>query len=265
MLSIGYYCRTLNYGGAAVERCMHILDFWKPGMTSAELLVRVLSEGRDSAITASSVKHAVTEIFRTRFLSPDALPWTEMLAQCRKDLSARAIEQICFLLTARAEAMLEDFLSMEYWPRVARAEEEISKETLQAFLSIAAAEGRGGGRWTESRLRRAVSSLSAALSGFHLIERESRANNGWRMTPPILLNEVLLCLLYDFKGRGLHYEEILSHPDWDIFGLGPGKVRSRLADPAFARYFEITESLSAVSIQWKFKNIEDVVKDYVAR
>lgn len=257
-----YYCRTLNYGGAAIERCMYILDFWTPGMDSNDLFTRILEEGRDSSITASSLKHSVKEVFKSRFLTKQALPWTEMLFATRQHLSSAVIEQICFLLTCRCEGMLSDFLSMEYWPRVVRGEKQISKDTLHAFLSIATSEGRGGGCWTESRFRRALSSLSAACNGFHLVKREQQS---LKLTPPMILNEVVLCLAYDLKSQGLVGDELISHEDWTLFGLTPTNVRKRLNDRSFLPFFKITESLSATFFSWNIPNMMDAMKHYVTR
>lgn len=257
-----YYCRTLNYGGAAIERCMYILDFWVPGMDSNDLYTRILEEGRDNSITASSLKHSVKEVFKSRFLAEQALPWTEMLVATRQNLSSAVIEQICFLLTCRYEGMLSDFLFMEYWPRVVRGEKQLSKDTLYAFLSIAASEGRGGGHWTESRFKRALSSLSAACNGFHLVKREQQF---WKLTPPLLLNEILLCLTYDLRAQGFAGDELISHQDWALFGLTPAKVRERLNDQLFRPFFEITESLSSISFSWNMPNMLEAMKHYVTR
>lgn len=262
MREANYYCRTLNYGGAAIERCMYVLDFWERGMDANDLFSRILLEGRDNSITASSLKHSVKEVFKLRFLTEQAMPWTEMLSVTRGSLSSLVIEQICFLLTCRCESMLSDFLLMEYWPRVNRGETQISKDTLHAFLSIAASERRGGGYWTESRFKRALSSLSAACNGFHLVKRDIHS---WQITPPVLHNEVALCLAYDLKTTGLTGEELFSHKDWKLFGLTPSKVHNRLKDKNFRPFFEISESLSTTSISWKRPNMIDAVNHYVTR
>lgn len=257
-----YYCRTLNYGGAAIDRCMYILEYWELGMDANDLYERILQEGRDSNITASSLKHSVKELFKYRFLTEEALPWTEMLVAMRQKLSSAAIAQICFLLTCRCERMFADFLLQEYWPRVGRGEKQILKETLHAFLSIAALEGRGGCCWTESRFNRALSSLSAACSGFDLIKRDQ---SGWQLTPPMLLDEIALCLAYDLKGKGFTGDELISHKDWQLFGLTSSKVLARLQDKTFQPYFEISETLSATVFSWKKLNMLDAMNHYVSR
>lgn len=262
MATSNYYCRTLNYSGAAVERCMKILDYWEPGMQSADLYARMLNVGHEAAFTASSLKHAVGEVFKIRFLSQEALLWTQALKETRKALSTAVIEQICFLLTARAEAMLYDFMIMEYWPRIGLGEQTITLETLRAFLSQAAQEGRGGGKWTESRFRRATSSLSAACHGFRVVQRDGTL---WRLTPPVLFNEVALLLVYDLKNQGLYGSAILEHTDWKLFGLSAQAVRKILSSSAFAPYFQVNESLSETEFSWTVETMLDAVKLYVAR
>ena len=258
----GYYCRTLNHAGAAIERSMSVLDSWQPGMPSADLYARMLLEGREAGFAASSLKHIVSEVFKTRFLSPTALPWTRVLKAMRSEFSSEVIEQICFFLTARAEAVLSDFLTMEYWPRLARQEQFVTIETLRAFLAQAVEEGRGGGKWTESRFRRVTKCLSSVCHGFHLFKRNGEQ---WLFTPPVLLNEVALLLVYDLKEQGYDGKLILDHPDWRLFGLSQDEVRRLLLDPVFTPYFEIHESLTKTVFVWCVETMIEAVRHYVAR
>lgn len=257
----GYYCRTLNYSGAAVDRCMQILGYWKPGMDAAEIYEKMLSEGREAKFSASSLRHAVSEVFKLRFLSEEALPWTKTLKQARHTLYSAAVEQICFLLTARCEAMLTDFLIKEYWPRVRHGDLQITADILSAFLSLAVSEGIGGGKWTESRFNRATRSLSAVCAGFHLIKRNS---TGWKITPPKLLNEIALFLAYELKDRGLKKaSDICSHKDWLLYGLGPEAVKGFLTQSYFGSYFVIPDDMKGLVV-WRFDSLSAAVDHYVS-
>ncbi len=262
MTGPGHYCRTLNYEGAAFDRTRFILRFWDDGMSAPELYERMLCEGKEAGFSASSLKHSVCEVFKLRFLSPDALPWTRMLKETLDVLPTKVFEQACFLLTARCEAMLRDFLVMEYWPRVGRGEKALSAGTLKAFLSLAIEVGRGGGRWTESRFRRAADSLSAACSGFRLVSRQGKSLS---ITSPVMLDETALLLARDLSAEGRSIEALFAHEDWAIFGLCPHQVEALLMNRAFAPCFEVRGEGIEKTFDWKVNTLTEALQRYEAR
>lgn len=262
MAGPGYYCRTLNYAGAAIDRCMNILDYWEDGMNAAALYDRMLKEGKEANFTAKSLKHSVGEVFKLRYLSEDALPWTSMLKQNRQLLSGDITNQVCYLLTARCEAMLRDFMTMEYWPRVRRGDKTMDPKIFKAFISVAVSDNRGGGKWTESRFERASRSLSAVCLGFQLFKRESGA---LRFVPPSLLDCVALALVYDLKEQGCGGSALFRHEDWKLFGLSDTEVRQLLSQPALAPFFSIEESMTETRISWRVQTMKEAVGRYVAR
>ncbi|MFU0842376.1 MAG: hypothetical protein ACFWTZ_07210 [Burkholderia sp.] len=253
-----YYSRTLTYGGASVEKCLRILSFWEEGMDVQTLYEKILSAHPEH--TAESSMHFVKKLFKFRFLTPEALPWTCLLKRYKSAFSGEVIEQICFLLTARAEHILRDFLTMEYWPRVRQGEKRIDRELIRAFLMEAVREGRGGGVWTPARTRRVLSRLHTVCVGFHLMKPDPDS----RVTPPVLFKEIAVLLAYDLKDRGLSDEDVVRHRDWSLFGLSADDVKHLLSSSGMSRWMLVSEKNGKTAIDWQYPGMTEVAESYVA-
>lgn len=257
-----FYGNALNYGGAMLDYCRNVLGYWKDGMDAPALLAEVLEKGADPNRTAKTAKHYVCELFKSRFLTPEALPWTRVLRAHLDGFPKELFEQCCYVLTARSERMFYDFVVGEYWPRVKRGEKAIAGTGLyKAFLTEAMEAGRGGGGkvWSEARMARLTASLSGVCSGFHLVNTRKK----YAITPPLILTETAVLFALDLKERGLADREILDHPDWRLLGVyGSHEAERLLKSPSFAPYFRIEDRGGVPAFAWGVQTMKEAADRY---
>lgn len=258
-----YYGTDIRYGTSAVDRCLEILPYWEEEITPAELYNKVLRESPRTDMTSRTQYHFIRELFKHRFMEPEVVAWTRILAANSTGFSRRIVEQIIFLLAARADAMVRDFFTMEYWPRVREGYTVIDSTTTKNFIEASANAGRGGTVWTDSRKKRLATGLMGICTGFGFIAKTGKPR--YRVLPPLMEPAVAALLAYDLHEQGLSPNAVVGHVDWKLFGLSAAEVVDMLRSSRFTSLFLVQSSGDLVDISWKCASMAEVSKKYVCR
>jgi hypothetical protein len=110
-------------------------------------------------------------MFAPRFLQPDSTP-ARNLNRLLNILPQKAIEQVVYLYTARAQEIFHDFVTEVYWIAYEGGRSSIESEEIRNFIENALIEGKMRKHWEESTIKRVSGYLGGCCLDFGLVTRK---------------------------------------------------------------------------------------------
>jgi hypothetical protein len=251
-----FYTTQLGAGLGLIEETQSLLTQWQPGMSTQDLFQAALESGEFPNVTARRLRNIVAECFAPRYLNTEYAP-VSWLKKLNHQVSARAINQIFYVYTVRANLILRDFITNLYWERYASGYSEISSDDSKEFVHRATHDGKTKKVWSETTIKRLSSYLLSACADYKLLKPLSRAA---RQMTPIRLDPCLAVILaYDLHLQGIADNNLMQHPDWQLFGLQAADVRDELKRLGVHKFWIIQTAADVVSISWAYKTMEEVI------
>lgn len=250
------YASTLNAGLGMIEETRIMLNLWAPGMSTSDLHRAALSSGRFPKMSARRLRNFVVEGFAPTCLH-DGEETTLVLRQAKEALSSREFEQLLFLQTCRAHTVFADFVRQVYWPTYAAGHTTISNEEAALFVQRANEDGRTTSPWSESTVKRVARYLTLYCADFGLLERGTRSVR--KILPFRIEPNVATMLAYDLHFDGQGDNQIVNHPEWQLFGLEPLDVLSELKRLALKGHLIVQHAGGVTDIGWPYKSWEGVL------
>jgi hypothetical protein len=251
-----FYTTQLGAGLGLIEETQSLLIQWQPDMSTQDLFQAALESGEFPNVTARRLRNIVAECFAPRYLNTEYAP-VSWLQKLNHQVSARAINQIFYVYTVRANLILRDFITNLYWERYASGYSEISTDDSKEFVHRATHDGKTKKVWSETTIKRLSSYLLSACADYKLLKPLSRAA---RQMTPIRLDPCLAVVLaYDLHLQGIADNNLMQHPDWQLFGLQAADVRDELKRLGVHKFWIIQTAADVVSISWAYKTMEEVI------
>lgn len=251
-----FYTTQLGAGLGLISETQSLLDLWVAGMGTKDLVNSALESGEFPNVTARRLRNIVAECFAPRYLNPDPQP-AEWLQALNYRVSTRALNQLFFVYTARANLILRDFVTQLYWERYASGYTEISSEDTTEFVQRGTYDGKTQKLWSDSTIKRQSSYLLSACVDYQLLQPLSRSTR--EITSVRIEPCVIAILAYDLNLQGMTDNNLINHPDWQLFGLQPEDVRDELKRLSVHKFWIIQTAADAVAISWTHKTMEEVV------
>ena len=256
------YTTKLQAGSGLIEDTRILLNLWEPGMNPQQLLHAALDTGAFPIMSARRLRNIVMECFAPRYLGDNEYPaW--VLKPLSSSLSSTAFHQLLFLFTARANAILADFVKQVYWNRCAGGHVVIHNEEAREFVIQASQEGRTTTTWSESTIRRVSGYLTGCCSDFGLLEPGRRTVR--KIVPFRNSQELAVFLAYDLHFAGLGDNAVIVHPDWELFGLEKEDVRDELKRLALKGFWIVQTAGESTRISWSCTRWEEVIDGIAGR
>ena len=252
------YGVDICYGTCQIDRCLEAVRLWEPGLDGRALYQKVMTEAATPGTKASTSEHFLREFFGHRFLTAEGLAWTKLLKQHVQALSQLMITQIMYLLSARFDPMVRDFVLTTYWPQVKAGQQVFSSSATLDFLQAAAQEGRPGAAGSDYRLNRNRIGLNGICAGFGLWKKQGKQ---YIATPPVMHPDLALLLACELHDRGLTDNDVVSHQDWGFFGWDRSDVLRELKSSRYTNAFLVQSNGDLVSISWK-KTMKEAAARY---
>jgi hypothetical protein len=249
------YTTQLQAGLGMQTETAVLFDLWHADMDASKLFDAALSSGRFPNVSARRLRNIVAECFAPRYLANGAQP-ALLIRALHSTLTARELQQLLFLYTARANAILADFVREVYWGAYVAGRHELSNDESRDFVTRANAAGRTGKQWADSTVRRVAAYLTGCCSDFGLLERGSQGTR--RILPFRMEPKVAALLAYELHFSGIADNAIASHEDWEIFGLDRAEVISELRRISLKGLVVIQVAADVIRISWALKTIEEV-------
>jgi len=110
--------------------------------------------------------------------------------------------------------------------------------------------------WSDSVIKRVTSYLISVCVHYDLLRirgRKTREIHALRMEAC-----VVVILAYELHLQGIADNNLINHPDWQLFGLQPEDVRDELKRLSVHKFWIIQTAADVVSISWPYKSMEEV-------
>lgn len=257
------YTTQLQAGLGMVNETITLLRLWTPGDTTASLAEKAISQGTFSRSTARRTLNLVKEMFGPRFLCDSAKPAAALKPLVEARLPLDDLTQLFFLQTARAQAILADFVTEVYWPRYSAGATRITRAEPTAFIQRALDNGRTQKRWTPESIRRVSGYLLGCCGDFGLVKGSGRTD--WSITRFTIRPAVALYLVHDLHFSGLSDFALTRHADWRLFGLEVHEVINQLRNLANDGHLIVQATPELVHVTWKYKSMEECVRAIAQR
>jgi len=255
------YTVRLAAGLGMIEETVILLDLWQESTDTRALTRTARESGRFPGLSASRLGNLVSDGFAIRYLTDNAAP-ARLLKTLQPYLARREFEQLLFLFTCRAHAILADFVREVYWPAYAAGRDRIDNAEARLFVIRANQDGKTTTPWSEGTLARAAGYLTGCCGDFGLLERGHRHVR--RILPYRLEPRVGAILAYERHFAGLGDNQLIADPDWALFGLAPADVLAELKQQALKGQLIVQTAASFAQISWSYKTMEEV-RDAVAQ
>lgn len=221
------YNSALAKGLGLQEETLALLSAWTPGMSAAQLTTLALQQGLLRRATEKRTRDIISIHIAPRYLKEEAKPARFLKSLIDAGLSAAALNQLFFLYTCRANAILRDFIGQIYWPSFAAGRTTIIKEQALEFIDAAMKGGHITVPWSVELCDRVGSGLLTCLADFDL------AQKGRALTRKIVsfrpFPSTIFYLAHELHFTGMSDDQIMNHPDWQLFGLQPLEVVQELS------------------------------------
>lgn len=247
------YTTQLQAGLGLVDETKTLLELWLPGMSANQLHQAALESGRFPTVTARRLRNIVVECFAPRYLVDGGLP-AQHLKQLVGKIPTADLEHLLLVFTSRANPILGDFLRQVYWARYAGGYTQITSDDARTFVERAIDDGRTGKRWAETTVRRVSGYLTGCCADYGLLERGLRTNR--RILPFRISTLATAYLAYELHFAGIGDNALLSHEDWQLFGLAREDVLEEIKRLSLRGLLIVQAAGDLVSISWKLKDLE---------
>ncbi len=247
------YSTQLQAGLGLVSETKLLLDMWAPGMSPAVLEKAALVSGTFPTMTARRLSNLIGECFAPRYLVENGTPAVH-LKRLVDHLDFAELAQLMLIFTCRANLILGDFVRTVFWDRYAGGYTNISNEDASRFVRSAIDDGKTSTRWSDSTIRRMSAYLTGCCADYGLLERGTRSVR--QIKPVRLAPRISTYLAYDLHFRGTSDNALLTHPDWQLFGMDRQAVREDLKRLALKDYLIVQAAGDVVTIAWKYPTME---------
>jgi hypothetical protein len=247
------YTTQLQAGLGLVDETKSLLGLWHPGMSAAQLQHVALESGRFPTVTARRLKNIITECFAPRYLVLGGAP-AAMLKRLGTTISTTDLTQLMLVYTSRANPILGDFVRHVYWARYAGGYTHIANDDARAFVERAIDDGKTVKRWSETTVRRVSAYLTGCCSDYGLLERGSRSNR--RILPFRISQYAAAYLAYELHFAGVGDNALLTHEDWQLFGLAREDVLEEIKRLSLKGLLIVQAAGDVIWISWKQQDME---------
>jgi hypothetical protein len=251
------YTTGLAKGQGLIDETLALLSVWEPGMPTMELANKVVQVGILGRATGYRARDIVTRAFASRYLVNGSRPAYYLKSLLKSGISSPSIPQILLIYTARANAILHDYICEVYWPQYASGASTMGRQEALKFLEDAYILGRMPQRWSENMMVRVARYLGGCLEDFGLLKSQ---RGGMREISPIHIRPLtFLFLAHELHFSGITDDGILKHPDWQLFGLEMIEILRELQRVS-SNHFIAQFSGEFLRISWKYQTMEEAIR-----
>lgn len=250
------YDTNLSMGLGLINETKVLLSEWNPPMSATDLYDMVLESGALPQVSAYRLRNIVVRAFGNRYLIDDGKPARALKRLAAAGLASAELEQLFYLHTARANAILADFVREVYWPAYQSAASFLTKTMAEEFIWRAIDDGKMLSRWADGQVVRVGRYLTGACTDFGLLGPPSSAGRPIRSFS--VEPNIVTFLAYELHFRGVGDNALLSHQDWSLLGLIRQDVLDALKRNSLRGHFIVQAAGEVVRIDWKHRGMEEL-------
>ncbi|MDY0222207.1 MAG: DUF1819 family protein [Desulfobacterium sp.] len=248
-----HYTSQLGAGLGLVNETKTLLELWSQGMSANDLYKVALESGRFPNITARRLLNIIKECFAPRYLSGDGAQALH-LKQLSPVLSTPDFMQAMLIFTCRANPILGDFIRQIYWTRYSGGHGDVTNTDARAFVERAIDDGKTLKRWSESMVRNVSGYLTRCCADYGLLEAGQKTSR--RIIPFHISSTMAAYLAHELHFSGIGDNTLLTHEDWQLFGLEREDVIEELKRLSLKGWLIVQSAGDVIRISWKQPNME---------
>jgi hypothetical protein len=247
------YTTQLQAGLGLVNETKTLLDLWARGMSANQLHQVALESGRFPNVTARRLRNIVVECFAPRYMVAGGAPAAH-LKRLASAISTADLTQLLLVFTSRANPILGDFVRQVYWARYAGGYTHVTNEDARAFVERGIDDSKTVKRWSETTVRRVSAYLTGCCADYGMLERGLRSNR--RILPFRISPTVAAYLAYELHLAGVGDNALLTHEDWQLFGLAREDVLEEIKRLSLKGLLIVQAAGDVIRISWKQPDME---------
>jgi len=256
MRSRNIYTTKLGAGLGLVEETLALIELWDAGISTNELYRRALASGRFPGISARRLSNIINECFAPRYFRDTQAPILT-LKKLVNHAPLSELLQFMFLFTARTNLILYDFVREVYWPAYASGKQVLSNQEARVFVDNAISDGMTNTPWSDKVRRNVAGYLTGCCADYGLLEKGRKQVRRFKR---FVISPVISAFLaYDLHFSGMGDNAVISHLDWELFGLQPKDVRDELKRLALKGFFIAQFAGDVSRVDWKYKSREELL------
>lgn len=207
------YSSKIIKAGALLADTKTLLSHWDAAATVPENLGRFRRENIFGKASRSRVED-ILAVFRQRYLA-DVEVLRALTVLIKQRLPAAILDRILYFHAAQSDRLLHDAVTEWLVPLQGRGIVDIDVDELQRLLSKWVAEGRTGGEWSETTIRRVAQGLLSTLRDFGVLQGVVSK----RIAPAYLPVAAFAYVMFHLKRHQPSGARLVEHPDWRLFFL----------------------------------------------
>ncbi len=247
------YTTQLQAGLGLVNETKMLLELWAPGMSANQLHQVALESGRFPNVTARRLRNIVVECFAPRYLVTGGTPAMNLKRLASK-ISTADLTQLLLVFTSRANPILGDFARQVYWVRYAGSFTQITNDDARVFVERGIDDGKTVKRWSAATVRRVSAYLTGCCADYGMLERGLRSSR--RILPFRISPLVAAYLAYELHFAGVGDNALLTHEDWQLFGLAREDVLEEIKRLSLKGLLIVQAAGDVIRISWKQQDME---------
>lgn len=247
------YTTQLQAGLGLINETKTLLELWSPGMSANQLHQVALASGRFPTVTARRLRNIVAECFAPRYLVAGGAPAAH-LKRLAATLPTTELTQLMLIFSSRASPLLGDFIRQVYWARYAGGYTQITNDDARALITRGIHDGKTVKRWSDTTVRRVSAYLTGCCADYGMLERGRRSSR--RILPFRIAPSVATFLAYELHFSGVADNALLTHEDWQLFGLARADVLENLKRLSLMGRLIVQAAGDMIRIGWQQHDME---------
>ena len=130
----------------------------------------------------------------------------------------------------------------------------ITNEEARRFVERAIDDRKTTKRWSEKVVRNVAGYLTGCCADYGLLERGQKTSR--KIVPFRISSQVAAYLAYELHFSGVGDNALLTHEDWQLFGLAREDVLEEIKRLSLKGLLIVQSAGDVVRISWKQKDME---------
>lgn len=207
------YSSKIIKAGALLQDTKTLLLHWDISDTVPNNLFRFRNDNLFGKASRSRIED-ILGIFRQRYLTESEVI-RALVILVQRGIPAPCLDKILFFHSAKADALLRDFVIEVLVPQNARGIVSIDVNEVRSALAEWVINGKTSAHWSEPTIRRVAQGLLSTLRDFGVLEGAAKK----RIAPALLPVQAFAYVMFYLKQHQPSGAKLIDLPEWQLFLL----------------------------------------------
>lgn len=258
MIRRAHYSTALAQAQGIFNETITLFDLWEEGMGANDLFEKARAQNVLGSASERRLRNIVLEGFASRYLREPMQEATPTLkALFCSSANTQFLQQLNLLYAARQHGILFDFITDEYWSKVAVSSPSVSTKDIGVLIDKGLLTGKLKKNWSPSVRKRVSSYVLGAAADLGLLGSPSAGRRPIEYWRP--LEELQIYLAYDLHFYGFSDDEIVASEEWQLLGLSRNDVSESISRLQQGGHWIAQDTGHLIRIEWNYKNRKELI------